>query len=199
MSGRCSRNCRTASRPFDACATRFMSGCVAKTKASPSRNIRWSSTARIRMASGFVFMGYSAPFLSTWTGVPETVLSTRSRQEWTARFLFRNCADSRPIAFLQTVQRAREYLVNHSVRRVCRRSIPPGRFPCRCPPHVNETVVDHTGDTLRSASLGRAGRHCVASRRRYGRLRRGRAEGGPWNSLPPAGRTQADSGRVDRQ
>src|SRR5579871_1810633 len=51
MSGRCARNCWIASCPFEASATKHMSGWVASRAAIPLRNRGWSSTVRIRIES----------------------------------------------------------------------------------------------------------------------------------------------------
>ena len=53
-SGRCVRNRLIPSCPFDACATKFMSGCAANSAAIPSRYRGWSSTETIRIEFTYV-------------------------------------------------------------------------------------------------------------------------------------------------
>lgn len=62
VSGRCCRNRWTASRPFEACRTKFISGWVSRTMASPSGDIRWSSTVRMGIKFGLMFVALSSSF-----------------------------------------------------------------------------------------------------------------------------------------
>src|SRR5262249_11587975 len=138
-------------------------------------------------------------FLKTSTAVPEPIWCTRWRREWPARSPYPNRSGSRPTAFLPPVPPVRVYLANPGVRPFARRSVPPDQYPFRYLQRANEIVSGRTGIPLRSASPLRAGGRCATTRRQYGKLRPGRAEGDLWISLPPAHSTLGNSRRVDRQ
>src|SRR5438552_12932160 len=172
-SGRCERNFSTASLPFDASATSFMSGSAVTSVAIPSRSRGWSSTVRTRINLGSTLM--ASPFGARRIQ-RRHAFCKRSRRKPLSELLFQLPLRSRNPIALQFVAHVHGCRLIPSARRArhgLSRRVP---FLFRRHVRARETHVHRSGSQPRSHVLEHAETHCVTIRELSGQLPPPRSE-----------------------